>query len=95
MDDGWLADPFCNNFAAWMFVNTDKTQFVTTYIQVLSEPNGNSHRISLDGLEPSALYREEITGIQYHGDTLMNAGLSIPVQTGDFHSIMYRFSVVR
>lgn len=88
-----LADPFRSPFAAWMFVDTAQTRFVLTYIQTLSEPNGNPHRILLDGLNPTALYREETTGMQIHGETLMNAGLWIPVQTGDFRSVLYRFSV--
>lgn len=90
-----LADPFQENFAAWMFVDAARTRFVLTYIQTLAEPNGNPHRILLDGLNPSVLYHEETTGIKAHGDTLMNAGLWIPVQTGDFRSVLYRFSAVR
>ena len=63
-------------------------------IQVLSEPNGMAHRLCLDGLKPDARYRELASGKEYYGDTLMRAGILLPLQQADFTAQFYHFAMV-
>ena len=65
-----------------------------TYVQVLNEANKHSRRIKLSGLDPKLRYRDQETGKEYFGDTLMNAGLLIPRMWGDFQAKLISLKAV-
>ncbi len=53
-----------------------------------------AHRLCLDGLKPDARYRELASGKEYYGDTLMRAGILLPLQQADFTAQFYHFAMV-
>ena len=46
------------------------------------------------GLLPDRLYREKESGETFSGIVLMKAGLAVPVTTGDYEAVAYRFEAV-
>ena len=89
-----LENPFEGNYGAWCFVSEDQSACAVSVIQVLSEPNGMAHRLCLDGLKIEARYRDIATGKEYYGDTLMRAGILLPLQKADFTAQFYYFQMV-
>lgn len=73
-------------YDCWEVVSEDKSEVLVTYVQVLSQVNVKSKRIRLKGLAKQKYYR--IVGQEdvYSGSVLMNAGLMIPNQKGDFRA---------
>lgn len=87
-----LINPFEDSYsAAWMFVSPDKDKALVKYIQTKSDPNPPMRRLKLKGLDPNRRYTEELSGISYMGDTLMNAGINLPVMYGDGKSCIFKF----
>lgn len=73
-------------YDSWMVKSKDGSEVLVTYVDVLRLPNVKSRRIRLQGLEPTAKYKDEETGTVYGGDVLMYAGFSFEPMWGDFKS---------
>lgn len=86
-----LSSPFEGNETAWMFVSEEQDEALVFWIKVLAEPAEPLRRLQLRGLDPSAVYVEQSLGLTMHGDTLMYAGVQVPVTAGDFQSVSWRF----
>ncbi len=72
--------------AAWMYVSEDKSEALVTFV-VMRTSVKPIYFLKLQGLDPNAVYRDEESGICYHGDTLMKAGLNLckPYHDGESH----------
>ena len=82
-DDSW---------DAWEFVAKDKSEALFEFVQVLRRPNMHSRRIKLKGLDPDAYYYDEAKPEKkYSGAALMQAGIIVPEQWGDFRSVLIHF----
>ena len=84
--------PFEANEAAWMFVSEDKTEAFVFYSRVLAEPNPPHKALRLKGLNSDMDYNQLNESNVFGGDELMHAGLNIPELSGDFQSLIWRFS---
>jgi len=89
-----IFNPFEGNEAAWNFVSKDKSEFIATYVRVLSVPAAPIRTIKFKGLNPDYDYKEVSTGEIFGGDELMNAGITIERIKQDFLSIQWRFKKV-
>ncbi|MNP59842.1 hypothetical protein D3C76_1548700 [compost metagenome] len=74
-----------------MFVSEDQEEALVFWIKVLAEPAEPLRRLKLRGLNPRDVYVEQTTGMELHGDTLMHAGVQIPITLGDFQSVSWHF----
>lgn len=81
-------------YDCYAVISKDKQEALITYVQVLNEANKHSRRIKLSGLDPKLRYRDQETGKEYFGDTLMNAGLLIPRMWGDFQAKLISLKAV-
>lgn len=87
-----LVNPFEDNYsAAWMFVSEDKNRAFVTYVQTKTDPNPPMRRLKLKGLDPTKRYIDTQSGVSYMGDTLMNAGINLPMMFGDGKSCTFKF----
>ena len=79
-----LSDPAREEYAAWAFVSEDQTEVLLNV--VLQEIHGNMtvNYVKLQGLKCSAIYRDTETGKSYNGAALMEAGIPMPVEMGEF-----------
>lgn len=87
-------ETYDKNEFSWMFINNEQTEFLLTYVKVLSVPGAPIRFLRLSGLDPSAFYENEDTNEIFGGDELMNAGISIPRVKEDFHSMVWKFKKV-
>ena len=71
-------------YDSWMIVEKDKSRALLFYVQVMARANAKSRFIRLAGLDPERRYEAE--GKEYTGNTLMQAGIRIPAEFGDFKS---------
>ena len=79
-----LSDPAREEYAAWAFVSEDQKEVLLNV--VLQEIHGNMtvNYVKLHGLKCSAIYRDTETGKIYNGAALMEAGIPMPVEMGEF-----------
>ncbi len=79
---------------AWCVIKKDKSEALLTVVHVLNHPNLHGQKVLLRGLDESRHYRVTILdsmgsksdGGIWSGSTLMNGGLLLNRQQGDFHS---------
>ncbi|WP_174845479.1 alpha-galactosidase [Sporolactobacillus shoreae] len=86
-----IKDPFEGGATAWCFVAPDHSEAIGFYFQVLAEPSPRLQTLKFRGLDPDALYENLATDDAFGGDELMNAGVSVPEEKGDFKSYVWRF----
>lgn len=77
-------------YDSWMIVAKDQSKALLFYVQVLARANVKSRFIKLAGLDPERNYI--IDGKKYVGSTLMQAGVRIPAENGDFRSRLIEIS---
>lgn len=71
-------------YDSWMIVDKAKDRALLFYVQVRARANAKSRFVRLAGLDPERRYTAE--GREYAGSTLMQAGMRIPAEFGDFKS---------
>ncbi|NOW06079.1 alpha-galactosidase [Clostridium beijerinckii] len=89
-----IFNPFDGNEAAWNFVSNDKSEFVATYVRILSLPAAPIRTIKFKGLNSEYDYQDISTGEIFGGDELMNVGIIIERVKQDFLSIQWRFKKI-
>lgn len=88
-----LSNPFEDPYAAWMFI--DESGEVALLNVVMLEMHGNMTNcyVKPKGLNPEAVYQDTDTGKCYFGSALMEAGIPMPVQMGEYLS--YQIELTR
>ncbi len=71
-------------YDSWMIVDKEKDRALLFYVQVRAQANAKSRFVRLAGLDSRRRYTVE--GREYVGSTLMQAGVRISVDFGDFKS---------
>lgn len=71
-------------YDSWMIVDKAKDKALLFYVQVRAKANAKSRFVRLAGLNPERRYTVE--GREYAGSTLMQAGIRISAEFGDFKS---------
>ena len=84
-----LLSPFKGNETAWMTVSADQSRALVCYFKVLVEAEEAYLGLRLQGLDPKADYRCVETGCVYGGDQLMELGLPVDWENGDFFSELW------
>lgn len=79
-----LTDPREEETAAWMFVSGDKREALLNVIRLENHGNMTANYIQLRGLEPAAIYEDADSGRRYSGSALMEAGIPLPLESGDY-----------
>ena len=89
-----LSDPRKEEICAWEFVHTDENGTSRVLLNVVMQAiHGNMtvNYIKLQGLEETAVYREEKSGKRYSGAALMYGGMPLPVELGEYLAYQYCF----
>ncbi|MCI6891270.1 MAG: alpha-galactosidase, partial [Treponema sp.] len=94
--DYWRIASFSQNheYDCWMSVSKDKKEALVTFVQVLNHPNFKTRFIKLQGLDPDKKYtvsfpdenQADYPEITLSGSTIMNAGIGIKRDWGDFQA---------
>ena len=79
-----LSDPSKEEYAAWAFVSEDQKEVLLNVVMQEIHGNMTVNYVKLQGLKCSAIYRDTETGKSYNGAALMEAGIPMPVEMGEF-----------
>lgn len=81
-----LSDPFRDAYAAWQFTSPDGAQALVSVVLLEVHGNMTVTYLQCKGLRPDALYEDVATGRCYSGAALMEAGLPLPVEMGEYRA---------
>ena len=86
-----LTNPMAEEAGAWAFVSEDRSRALVNI--VLQEMHGNMTNcyIRLKGLLPGRYYLDEESKKRYPSDALMQVGLPIPIELGEFRAYQIYF----
>ncbi|MBQ4591824.1 MAG: alpha-galactosidase [Clostridia bacterium] len=73
--------------ASWMYVSEDRSEALFTFVVIRTSVHP-VYFVKLRGLDPNAVYVDQTTGREYHGDTLMNAGMNLTKNYRDGDSVV-------
>lgn len=89
-----LSDPATEEICAWEFVHTDEKEQSKVLLNIVMQViHGNMtvNYVKLQGLEETAIYREEKSGKRYTGAALMYGGMPLPIEPGEYQAYQYCF----
>ena len=78
-----------HRYDCYMVVSEDMKEALVTFVQVIAIANHPMPIIKLQGLDPDAVYEIEGTDKELSGDVLMNIGLPLKGEFGDFKASLY------
>lgn len=81
-----LSNPVKDECAAWAFVSEDQKEVLLNVVMQEIHGNMTVNYVKLQGLKCSAVYRDTQSGKCYNGAALMEAGLPMPVEMGEFNA---------
>ncbi len=79
-----LSDPFCDAYGAWMFVSEDREQALVHVVMLEVHGNMLVNYVPVKGLIGDAVYEDVDTGRCYYGSALMEAGIPMPADLGEY-----------
>ena len=89
-----LSNPTTAEICAWEFVHTDEKEQSKVLLNIVMQViHGNMtvNYVKLQGLEETAVYREEKSGKRYTGAALMYGGMPLPIEPGEYQAYQYCF----
>ena len=89
-----LSNPTTEEICAWEFVHTDEKEQSKVLLNIVMQViHGNMtvNYVKLQGLEETAVYREEKSGKRYTGAALMYGGMPLPIESGEYQAYQYCF----
>ncbi|MDE7273313.1 MAG: alpha-galactosidase [Lachnospiraceae bacterium] len=86
-----LSNPFEDEYAAWAFVSEDQKQVLLNVVMQENHGNMTVSYVRLKGLKPDAVYQDTETSAAYYGSALMEAGIPMPVQLGEYQAYQKYF----
>lgn len=89
-----LSNPYKDSVGAWEFVSEDKHEALLCVVMLEIHGNMTVNYVKLQGLKEHSYYREEATGRIYAGSALMEAGIPIPIENGEYQTFRMHFVLV-
>ena len=89
-----LSNPTTEEICAWEFVHTDEKEQSKVLLNIVMQViHGNMtvNYVKLQGLEETAVYREEKSGKRYTGAAPMYGGMPLPIEPGEYQAYQYCF----
>ena len=83
-----------HEYDCWMSINRDKKQALVTFVQLYNHPNYKTRMIKIPGLDAGTLYKiswpdedqEKFPPLSLTGSTIMNAGIPVRRDWGDYQA---------
>lgn len=86
-----LSNPIKEEAAAWEFVSEDGSEALLNVVMLKKHGNMTVNYVKLRGLDENALYQEEASGKIYSGSALLEAGLPLPIEMGEYLAYQKHF----
>lgn len=87
-----LSDPLTQEIGAWEFVSEDGAEILVNAVMLEIHGNMTVNYVRLKGLPEGCMYQEKESGRVYASDALMEAGIALPVEMGEYHAYQLYFS---
>lgn len=79
-----LSDPLKDELGAWAFVSEDRSEALVNVVMLKQHGNMTVNYVKMRGLVPEAYYRIDGHDRLYSGAALMQAGLPVPIESGEY-----------
>lgn len=79
-----LTNPFEAEMGAWEFISEDQSKVLVNVVMLENHGNMTVNYVKLRGLDEGILYKDMETGQVYSGSALVEAGLPLPLEQGDY-----------
>jgi alpha-galactosidase len=86
-----LTNPFEQEVGAWEFVSEDGKDVLVSAVMLEIHGNMTANYIRLKGLTPDAMYRDLASGKVYPANALMQVGIPMPIEMGEYLAYQIRF----
>lgn len=86
-----LTDPFVQEVGAWEFVSEDASEVLVNAVMLQIHGNMTANYIRLKGLPENSRYQEQASGRIYASDALMEAGIPLPFEMGEYLAYQMHF----
>lgn len=87
-----LTNPFEREVGAWEFISEDASEVLVSAVMLEVHGNMTVNYIRLKGLTTGCMYQEEKSGNIYPSDALMETGIPLPVEMGEYHAYQMYFT---
>ncbi len=86
-----LTDPAVSETGAWEFLAEDASELLVSAVMLEVHGNMTVNYIRLKGLPSGCLYEETGSGKVYGSDALMETGIPLPVEMGEYRAYQMHF----
>ena len=86
-----LTNPQTADAGAWEFVSEDRAEALVQTVTTRQHANMDVAYIKLRGLRENTMYRETESGKLYNSTALMEAGIPVPVELGEYRAYQWHF----
>ena len=86
-----LTNPQTADTGAWGVVSEDGSEVLVQAVTIRQHANMDVSYIKLRGLAENIVYREEESGRTYNSTALMEAGIPVPVELGEYRAYQWHF----
>lgn len=87
-----LTNPFEREVGAWEFVSKDGTGVLLNAVMLEVHGNMTVNYVRLKGLTEGCMYKEQESGKVYCAEALMEVGIPLPVEMGDYCAYQMYFT---
>ncbi len=89
-----LSNPAQDEIAAWEMFAEDASQALVFVVCLASHGNMTVNYVRLRGLKKDRFYKDEESGTVYPANALMQIGLPVPAEMGEYNSYRWHFTIV-
>jgi alpha-galactosidase len=89
-----LTNPFEEEVGAWEFVSADGSEVLVSAVMLEIHGNMTVNYLKLKGLSDGAIYRDSATGKRYAANALMEVGLPLPIEMGEYRAYQMHYTRV-
>jgi alpha-galactosidase len=86
-----LTNPLEDEVGAWEYLSEDRSEVLVSAVMLQIHGNMTVNYIRLKGLCENCFYRETNSGKEYNSNALMEAGLPLPVEMGEYKAYQMHF----
>jgi alpha-galactosidase len=89
-----LTNPFEAQVGAWEFVSEDGKDVLVSAVMLEVHGNMTANYIRLKGLKADAMYRDLESGKVYPANALMQVGIPMPIEMGEYLAYRIHFQLI-
>ena len=86
-----LTNPFESEVGAWEFISEDASEVLLNAVMLEIHGNMTVNYVKLKGLESGKMYQDQESGRVYPADALMQVGIPLPVELGEYQAYQMHF----